>query len=259
MSALSDRFTAAPDKLRALKHGDNPGLLNVWVGLIFNTPKPLDEERLDALRGLARHPYLPRETGLSLAQLPTHALFDVEALETAKALGFDLAKIDPGSAGSLRRAALVGNATAQTHVLLDLAGVPEVTLPDLSKSVRRMLDGLCVHSFRYLLEHRAPLMEQAFGVHSQALTMAVNAWVNAFFKGEGLARMNAILHTLSSAGAVWDRAFSEVLNKCQSPANQAWVVPFKQELANWKAAYLNKAWVLAEQEEQSKPRSHPRL
>lgn len=259
MSALSDRFTASPDKLRALRHGDNPGLLNVWVGLIFNTPKPLDEERLDALRGLAHHPYLPRETGLSLAQLPTHALLDVEALETARALGFDLARIDPGSAGSLRRAALVGNATAQTHVLLDLAGVPEVTLPDLSKSVRRMLDGLCVHSFRYLLEHRAPLMEQAFGVHSPALTMAVRAWVNAFSQDEGLARMNAILHTLSSAGAVWDRAFSEVLNDPRSPAGQAWVVPFKQELANWKAVYLNKAWVLADQEEQSKPRSRPRL
>ena len=64
-------------------------MLNIWVGLIFATPKPLDEERLDALRGLARHPYLPRETGLSLAQLPTHALLDVEALETARALGFD--------------------------------------------------------------------------------------------------------------------------------------------------------------------------
>ena len=60
MSALSDRFTAAPDKLRALRHGDNPGLLNVWVGLIFDTPKLLDEERLDALRGLARPPTCPR-------------------------------------------------------------------------------------------------------------------------------------------------------------------------------------------------------
>ncbi len=258
MSALSDRFTAAPDKLRALRHGDNPGLLNVWVGLIFDTPKLLDEERLDALRGLARHPYLPK-TGLKLAQLPTHALFDVEALETARALGVDLANIDPGAAGSLRRAALVGNAPAQTHVLLDLAGVPDVSLPDLSKSLRRMLDGLCVHSFRYLLEHRAPLMEQAFSVHSPALTLAVQAWVNAFSKDEGLARMNAILHTMSSAGAVWDRAFSEVLNRSTSPARQAWVVPFRQELANWKAAYLNKAWALAEQEEQSKPRSRPRL
>lgn len=255
---LTDRFTAAPDKLRALKNGANPELLNMWVGLVFARPTFLGDEEHDALTALSQHPFLPK-TGLSLAKIPIHALVEVRALERARELGMSLKNIVPGKHGNVRRAALALNAPAEVHNLLDLVGVPDVTLPDFAKAMRQMVDDQCVVSFRYLLEHRPRVMEQAFKSHSPALSLVVKAWSKAWSHEEGLARMTAIVHSITWAGASWERAIDETIDASRSLEEPAWVVPFKSELANWKAAYLSKAWARAEEEEVQQPRRKPRL
>lgn len=259
---LTKRFTAAPDKLRSLKNGANPSLLTNWVGLVFATPKRLGEEQFEALRVLAKHPYLPT-TGLQGAGLPVHALLDAPALELCVALGMDLKNIDPGPHQNVRRAALMTNAPSQTHVLLDLAGVPEVGLPDLAKAMRRMVDEMHIDSLRYLLEHRPNLLKQACQPHNPLLTNAVGRWVTAFEKEQFLKRANVMLHLLSQGGATWEQAIQEQLARYSTP--QPWHMAIRTELAQWKAAYLEKAWSWAKAEEEQsmadapKPKARVRL
>lgn len=153
------RFSARADALRALRHGANAPLLDTWVAQVFSSWR-WDERAQEALDRLLAHPDLP-PGGISRASLPAHVLRDPQAMEAARAAGFDLARIRlEGKITSVRLGAIEQNAPPQVHALLDAAGIADLVLPEIARALplalrRRPLP--LVFAFEHLMDRHAPV------------------------------------------------------------------------------------------------------
>ncbi len=152
-------FSARIDEMRALKNGANDALLNVWVGKVFDTPKLLDDEALNALSSLASHPYLP-SYGFSRAILPAQVVSDPTAAQLAFDLGFSFKNLDLKGRSTARSLALSLGAPAPVHELLSRSGVPVPTSADAANSLRLVIDCLHVNSLEYLRDTTPSVLAQ---------------------------------------------------------------------------------------------------
>lgn len=255
---LEDRFTAAPDKLRALKNGANPALLDTWMGLLFPNAGAWTREREAALDTLARHPSLPA-TGLSLATLPAFALQCPEGLDHACRLGADPRRIRPERLASVRGEALVRNAPPETHACLDAGGVAPPSLADLSKALPPMIEALALHSFCYLANRPDKPLDLAFAERGPLVINAVRRWERGFSIEGERARAAVLMRMLSTAGAPLAWGLEEALD-AMAPAARAlgpvtWADGLRRVLAEHRATVLDATWAPSPEIPPSRPRS----
>lgn len=225
-------------------------MLNNWVGLVFQAPLGLGETERGWLNELAGLPFLPR-TRLEGVALPTHVLRCADDLEAARAAGLDLRCLDPGSAGSVRAAALLENASPAAHAALDAAGVPAVTLKDAHAVMGRVVRELKLHAFDHLADVHPDVLRLAMErpQTSRVLELAFSAWAAAQRgrEEETKKRSDHLLRRLTWMGAKWGparEAWEGVFRPSRSAreANKAILATFDLAVTGWRAQQLAQAW-----------------
>ena len=163
-------FSSRVDRLRKLKNGSDPELLDQWVGEIFDVSGRLTAHDRKLFAQLAKSPWLP-DSKLSKARLPRHALRDVEALAAAREVGIKICHTTTAGAASVRCAALIEDADPCVHAWLDEEGVPQLSFVELSNILPEVVRSFSIRAFDCLFMRHPEQMRQAFGGESSPLRL----------------------------------------------------------------------------------------